>query len=175
MEKLKEKRMTAITYPQGLAMAKEISAVKYLECSALTQKGLKNVFDEAIRAVLCPPKKEKAKNLAKNEKDEQHTTTTSEAYSSKPSNLKKKAKLDAALKRLEDSIRDSENLEDMDLESLKNDHLQRLRDKIGFIESVIEFTQRTNHRRFVRRYNTTLIELTCNLRKFLVSHLCVGV
>ena len=57
VEKLKEKKLSPITYPQGLAMAKEIAAIKYLECSALTQKGLKNVFDEAIRAVLCPKPK----------------------------------------------------------------------------------------------------------------------
>ncbi|KAK9304285.1 hypothetical protein QLX08_004281 [Tetragonisca angustula] len=54
IERLKDKKLAPITYPQGLSMAKEIGAVKYLECSALTQKGLKTVFDEAIRAVLCP-------------------------------------------------------------------------------------------------------------------------
>jgi len=55
IEKLRDRRMAPIGYPQGVAMAKDIGAVKYLECSALTQKGLKTVFDEAIRSVLSPP------------------------------------------------------------------------------------------------------------------------
>ncbi len=45
-------------------MARAIGAVKYVECSALNQTGLKAVFEEAIRAVLYPnkPKAEKKKS-----------------------------------------------------------------------------------------------------------------
>jgi len=55
--KLREKSppTTPITFEEGLDMSRTIGATKYLECSALTQKGLKSVFDEAIRVVLCPP------------------------------------------------------------------------------------------------------------------------
>ncbi|PAV22712.1 small GTPase Rac1 [Pyrrhoderma noxium] len=63
IEKLRERRMAPITYQQGLQMQKDIRAVKYLECSALTQKNLKTVFDEAIRAVLYPPAKDKKPDL----------------------------------------------------------------------------------------------------------------
>jgi len=35
-------------------MASKIRAYKYIECSALTQRGVKQVFDEAVRAVLKP-------------------------------------------------------------------------------------------------------------------------
>ena len=62
IEKLKDKGLAPITYPQGLSMAKDEGAVKYLECSALTTKGLKTVFDEAIRAVLCPAPAPKQKH-----------------------------------------------------------------------------------------------------------------
>ena len=57
IEKLREKRLTPITAKQGEAMAIEMAAFKYIECSALTQKGLKTVFDQAIRAVLSPRSK----------------------------------------------------------------------------------------------------------------------
>lgn len=62
IDRLAEKRLAPITYEQGVALGKEIKAVRVLECSALTQKGLKTVFDEAIRAVITPKKPEKKKS-----------------------------------------------------------------------------------------------------------------
>ncbi|KAF6775333.1 hypothetical protein AHF37_04529 [Paragonimus kellicotti] len=38
---LKHNQSPCITYPKGLALSKRIDAYKYLECSALTQQGLK--------------------------------------------------------------------------------------------------------------------------------------
>ncbi|CAH1780801.1 unnamed protein product [Owenia fusiformis] len=46
--------LSPIKREQGIKMASKIKAVKYIECSALTQRGLKQVFDEAVRGVLQP-------------------------------------------------------------------------------------------------------------------------
>jgi cell division control protein 42 len=44
IEKLSRQRMRPITAEQGKRLTREIGAVKYVECSAHTQKGVKNVL-----------------------------------------------------------------------------------------------------------------------------------
>lgn len=46
------KGFTPITTEQGEALAKQVGAKAYVECSAVTQKGLKTVFDESVRVAM---------------------------------------------------------------------------------------------------------------------------
>jgi len=48
-----------IATEMGEQMKQEIGALRYLECSALTQEGLARVFDEAVRLALDPPSPDK--------------------------------------------------------------------------------------------------------------------
>lgn len=61
IDKLAKNKQKPVPQAQGEKYAAEQKAVKYVECSALTQKGLKNVFDEAILAALEPPEQKKSK------------------------------------------------------------------------------------------------------------------
>jgi cell division control protein 42 len=60
-DKLAKQKMSPVRKEDGERMAKDLGAVKYVECSALTQYKLKDVFDEAIVAALEPPVKKTKK------------------------------------------------------------------------------------------------------------------
>lgn len=64
LDELLAKNQKPVTPQQGHKLAKDVGAVKYLECSLATQQGVQELFDYAIRAVLDPP------NVSSETKDE---------------------------------------------------------------------------------------------------------
>jgi Ras-related C3 botulinum toxin substrate 1 len=63
LRSLAERRQQPISFNEAQNLATELGAYRYMECSALTQQGLKHVFDGAIRCVL--EQSQKSKNTKK--------------------------------------------------------------------------------------------------------------
>ena len=59
--RLQQKRRMPVNSEDGMQLARELGAYKYIEISALTQQGLKGVIDDSIRCVLDAMKKPKKK------------------------------------------------------------------------------------------------------------------
>ncbi len=51
-----------VTYAEGMAMAKKLDAADYVECSALTNEGVREVFDKVV-AVATKEESRPIKNL----------------------------------------------------------------------------------------------------------------
>lgn len=65
LERMRERSLMPVTYQEGLAAAKEMGAVKYLECSSLEGSGVTAVFEAAARTVVSPASSKKSKSKSK--------------------------------------------------------------------------------------------------------------
>ncbi len=65
LEQLSSENAAPTTVERGQQLARELGAVKYVECSALTGRGLKRVFDEAILAAVMDQRQGKNKKRKK--------------------------------------------------------------------------------------------------------------
>ncbi|CAM9182296.1 unnamed protein product [Discosporangium mesarthrocarpum] len=65
VRRLSEKRQQPISFSEAQQLAESLGAYGYLECSALTQQGLKQVFDGAIRCVLEQKQRKQKKKKKK--------------------------------------------------------------------------------------------------------------
>jgi cell division control protein 42 len=60
LAKLSRSKATPVSQAEAERVAKREKAVGYVECSAKTLKNVKQVFDEALVAVVCPSEGKKA-------------------------------------------------------------------------------------------------------------------
>ena len=61
LSKLAKEKQEPVTEEQARKMQRDIGALEYVECSAYTRENLKEVFDEAIKAILLAPEPEPKK------------------------------------------------------------------------------------------------------------------
>jgi Ras family protein A len=59
LEDLAKNKQKPVSYEEGLAISQKIGAYKYLECSAKSGEGVKEVFEQATRAALLAKNKKK--------------------------------------------------------------------------------------------------------------------
>lgn len=75
-----------ITKEEGKELAEDIGAVGYVECSAKTRSGLKQIFEEAIRIVM------ESRASGNTEKEKKKSSSSSKKKSSSKSSSSKKSK-----------------------------------------------------------------------------------
>jgi len=52
LEQLMEKKIKPITFKQGRKLAKELGCISYIECSAITKRGFRDVFGQTIAGLV---------------------------------------------------------------------------------------------------------------------------
>uniref|UniRef100_A0A336L1H2 CSON002872 protein n=1 Tax=Culicoides sonorensis TaxID=179676 RepID=A0A336L1H2_CULSO len=59
VKKLQDDNLSPITHSQGLELSRQLKCAKYIECSAVTQDGVDELFNDAVRLSMVPrrPKK----------------------------------------------------------------------------------------------------------------------
>ena len=60
-QELSKLKLEPVRNEHGKQMAEQVNAVKYLECSAKTKEGVREVFEEAAKAALQSKKKKNKK------------------------------------------------------------------------------------------------------------------
>jgi Ras-related C3 botulinum toxin substrate 1 len=68
LTRLRERNLSPVSSQEGQDLANQMKAFKYIECSAVTQKGIKAVFDEAIRSVVAPNRNKSSSSSKKKNK-----------------------------------------------------------------------------------------------------------